>query len=322
MPDKRFVTIQSEDGDIQPEKKYRHSFIENICNEIDRELGVKITIFDREIRKFREYINFEPFNSKDINKQAKIIMSWQVNKIKDYYSNKNKFLIDSKQDLAQQYNIRKTLINNNLLQYKIKPLSKIASRSEADTNKNSGSDQQVLGASEIDSVCTSQDENWSKAQSSSIKMVQRKSLANNGRPLLRNRQSKINYNIKDTNQYKRRVNVNSLFDKQTKLLEEIEDMVKEMPFFIKFDKETRLLLLENAELQQYARGDVVVKQGEVGDGMYVILYGSCNVLVKIPHPASKELFNYVRFIKNYLCFLKNTSLLPLLEMAMHLANYL
>lgn len=80
----------------------------------------------------------------------------------------------------------------------------------------------------------------------------------------------------------------------TKLLTEIIDFTKNMPFFIKFDNETKKLLFQNSKLKIYDRGDYVVKQGEIGDCMFVILYGSCNVLIKKKHPETNKLYDFVK----------------------------
>ena len=72
-------------------------------------------------------------------------------------------------------------------------------------------------------------------------------------------------------------------------------MVREMPFFIKFDLQTRKLLIRNAELREYKKDDFIIRQGEIGDGMYVILYGTCSVMIRIPHPTSKKLIDFVSF---------------------------
>lgn len=93
----------------------------------------------------------------------------------------------------------------------------------------------------------------------------------------------------------KRENIQSLLAQQESLLDEIEQMVREMPFFIKFDLATRKLLLRNAELREYKKDDFIIRQGEIGDGMYVILYGTCNVMIRLPHPLSKQPFDFVSF---------------------------
>lgn len=127
-------------------------------------------------------------------------------------------------------------------------------------------------------------------------MVPKKDLVPGEQPWMKIEGHKNNSNDvqNQTNLFQgKRENIQQLLIQQEQLLGEIESMVKEMPFFIKFDDQTRKLLLQNAELREYKKDEFIIRQGELGDGMYVILYGTCNVMIKIPHPVTKQPFDFV-----------------------------
>lgn len=73
----------------------------------------------------------------------------------------------------------------------------------------------------------------------------------------------------------------------------IDKALSNIPFFLKFDLNTRLLLIANSEFVEYQTGDCVFYQGDSPDNMYVILYGSVNVVVKKENPTSGLLNDYV-----------------------------
>lgn len=70
-------------------------------------------------------------------------------------------------------------------------------------------------------------------------------------------------------------------------IEKIGDIVKNLIFFKKIDKECRHLLLRGAILRKYKPGDFVVQQGEAGNSMFIILSGAANVLINGIHPKTK-----------------------------------
>jgi hypothetical protein len=99
-------------------------------------------------------------------------------------------------------------------------------------------------------------------------MVVKRDLGINERPIMRG--NLVNPGIKNAGRGKdvknnfgikigKRENIQVMIQNQKELLAELEVMVRDMPFFIKFDRATRLLLLENSILKEYNRGEFVVK---------------------------------------------------------------
>ena len=74
----------------------------------------------------------------------------------------------------------------------------------------------------------------------------------------------------------------------------VDDLIKNLPFFIKFSKYTRQLIAQNSRIIQRPKGDFVIRQGDIGEHIYIILYGSCNVLIKRKHPTKNIMIDYVR----------------------------
>ena len=62
-----------------------------------------------------------------------------------------------------------------------------------------------------------------------------------------------------------------------------------MPFFFRFDPETKLEIMKHSKLVHFRRGEYVFHQGDKGDSMYIIIAGSCDIMVKQPHPKTKEM---------------------------------
>ena len=69
----------------------------------------------------------------------------------------------------------------------------------------------------------------------------------------------------------------------------VDKILGSIPFFLKFDSRTRLMLIANSEFVEFKKGDVIFHQGDVPDNMYVILYGSVNVLVTKMDICSKKM---------------------------------
>lgn len=68
----------------------------------------------------------------------------------------------------------------------------------------------------------------------------------------------------------------------------IGDLVKNLNFFKKIDEESRNELIIGAHLIKYEPGDFVVKQGEHGNSMFIILFGAANVMINGIHPKTKQ----------------------------------
>lgn len=64
---------------------------------------------------------------------------------------------------------------------------------------------------------------------------------------------------------------------------------KKLPFFTKFPKDIQRMLIEIAEVIKYEIGDVIIKQGDVGECMFVILKGSVNIHRKAPEYHNLEI---------------------------------
>ena len=94
----------------------------------------------------------------------------------------------------------------------------------------------------------------------------------------------MNYEVEEIKEFYRKKGEGEI---DLKVLDKILTSTEWMPFFLKFEKSTRVKLMKNCDLVLFERGEFVVRQGEVGDCMYVILRGSCNVLIKIPDPKKK-----------------------------------
>ena len=60
----------------------------------------------------------------------------------------------------------------------------------------------------------------------------------------------------------------------------IDQTQANIPFFLKFDQKTRLLLIANSLFAEYDSGNYVYKEGDRPDFMYVVLYGSVDVILK------------------------------------------
>ena len=80
--------------------------------------------------------------------------------------------------------------------------------------------------------------------------------------------------------------------------DQVDDLIKNLPFFIKFSKYTRQLIAQNSRIIQRPKGEFIIKQGDIGEHIYIILYGSCNVLIKRRHPTQNIMIDYVRNTEN------------------------
>lgn len=67
----------------------------------------------------------------------------------------------------------------------------------------------------------------------------------------------------------------------------LDDTLHKLKFFQKYSLGTRLTLLKVSKLVHFNSGDIVFRQGDVGEFLYIIVQGSVNVRV------SKKQDNYV-----------------------------
>lgn len=70
--------------------------------------------------------------------------------------------------------------------------------------------------------------------------------------------------------------------------EKLEKILKNLPFFSKFTQDIRYKLLKASVFKTYEANEIIIKQGEVGDQMFVILTGSILILKKSPDFGNKE----------------------------------
>lgn len=77
----------------------------------------------------------------------------------------------------------------------------------------------------------------------------------------------------------------------------IDEMVKNMFFFMKFGNKIREKILLKAELKSYDEGHVLFREGDFGDKMYIIIKGSVNVIIseknKFSGQVSKRLAAWI-----------------------------
>jgi len=73
----------------------------------------------------------------------------------------------------------------------------------------------------------------------------------------------------------------------------MDDIVGDLGFFRKIEKEERLKLLEGAVLRKYEPEDFVVRQGDHGNSMFIILFGSANVVINGIHPKTKQPHKFI-----------------------------
>ena len=64
---------------------------------------------------------------------------------------------------------------------------------------------------------------------------------------------------------------------------------KKLPFFSKYNKDIQKLLIRSAVIIDYKIGDVIIKQGDIGECMFVILKGSVNIHRKAPEYHGLEI---------------------------------
>ncbi|KAL4495665.1 hypothetical protein ABPG72_014134 [Tetrahymena utriculariae] len=60
----------------------------------------------------------------------------------------------------------------------------------------------------------------------------------------------------------------------------VDEILTKLKFFSNFNPQTRKQLLKLGKLIKKEKGEIVFNQGDFGDQMYIILFGSCNVYVK------------------------------------------
>jgi len=68
---------------------------------------------------------------------------------------------------------------------------------------------------------------------------------------------------------------------EDKDIEKIDKITKRIKFFAKFQKPIRYRLLKISNLMKKSGNDILFKQGDFGDSLYVILKGSVNVIVNM-----------------------------------------
>ena len=70
--------------------------------------------------------------------------------------------------------------------------------------------------------------------------------------------------------------------------EKIDSIILRLKFFSKYMKHVRLSLIKNAKFFMYKSGDIVFKEGDIGDLLYIILKGSVNVRNRMKNPEGNE----------------------------------
>ncbi|CAG9321215.1 unnamed protein product [Blepharisma stoltei] len=78
-------------------------------------------------------------------------------------------------------------------------------------------------------------------------------------------------------------------DKTRRNYEKIDTATKKLSFFQKFSKEVRISLLKIANFVEFRPGEIVFRQGDSGDMMYVILNGSISIEKKSSEFGNKEI---------------------------------
>ena len=71
--------------------------------------------------------------------------------------------------------------------------------------------------------------------------------------------------------------------------EKLETILKNLPFFFKFPSDIRHKLIRAAVFRYYEADEIIIKQGEIGDSMFVILSGSILIMKKSADFGNKEL---------------------------------
>ena len=57
----------------------------------------------------------------------------------------------------------------------------------------------------------------------------------------------------------------------------LDDCMKSLKFFSRFDKKTRMDLIRKSNFQEFAQNQIIFNQGDFGNYMYVILKGAINI---------------------------------------------
>ena len=70
--------------------------------------------------------------------------------------------------------------------------------------------------------------------------------------------------------------------------EKIDSLIFPLKFFSKYLKNVRFSLIKNAKFAEYQPGNIVFREGDVGDLLYIILKGSVNVRNRMKNPEGKE----------------------------------
>jgi small-conductance mechanosensitive channel len=69
-------------------------------------------------------------------------------------------------------------------------------------------------------------------------------------------------------------------DKRQKVNQEIASMIESVPFLASLSEEERDRIAQAADIEVFGDREYIVRQGDSGDSMYIILSGECEVLVK------------------------------------------
>ena len=70
--------------------------------------------------------------------------------------------------------------------------------------------------------------------------------------------------------------------------EKIDSIILRLKFFSKYIKHVRLSLIKSAKFFMYKPGDIVFREGDIGDLFYIILKGSVNIRNRMKNPEGNE----------------------------------
>ena len=71
-------------------------------------------------------------------------------------------------------------------------------------------------------------------------------------------------------------------------------IVRNMPFFCRFEKNVRMIILLHSELVKYKRGEFIFHEGDPPNSVYIILFGMCTAKIRAKFPGyEKEIYQVV-----------------------------
>lgn len=229
-----------------------------------------------QLSKIREYYRNKDQQTIDTEKLSKELIKQGIGSLRDSLKNinlklpagmikkykKSQFVSGSEENNTNNDTSSLTNKRSNTNNTNTNKTGKNKTRT-SQSNVQTTTNQPTLGISEVQSFSTSSD-NSEDGSGEVVEMVAKRELGVNELPIMRGKL--VNPGIKSHGEKNnfginkgKRENIQVLIQQNKALLEEIEVMVRDMPFFIKFDKATRLLLLENSVLKEYKRGEFVVK---------------------------------------------------------------